>query len=262
MERGEYAKMRQLNELRQYAGKSVYHGYPVFHERLFAQIAELPQDEEGRLDFPVGAWHIRGHVNQVHNPRAHDMPTAEDELRFREMNLRTDTLGRPLHPWLKEMIEDTALGVVTGKGAFWNWGPNRTADPLLVHDEHILLIRRGDTGAWAFPGGFVDEGEHAAKTARRELWEETGVEIPDTILPQYVYDGPVTDLRTTANAWPHTTAVMFKLDPNTQRPIPIFSDEVEGGEWVPLDRAIGGDRLRGGHKVILELALGQTYPEY
>jgi 8-oxo-dGTP diphosphatase len=42
-------------------------------------------------------------------------------------------------------------------------------------DGRWLLIRRGDTGTWALPGGTVEWGETLRTTFDRELEEEAGV---------------------------------------------------------------------------------------
>jgi len=42
-------------------------------------------------------------------------------------------------------------------------------------DGSVLLIRRGDTGEWALPGGTVEWGEPLRATMVRELLEEAGV---------------------------------------------------------------------------------------
>src|SRR2546430_2514642 len=63
--------------------------------------------------------------------------------------------------------------------------PALTVDVVLATREdrpRVLLIRRKHdpfAGSWALPGGFVDEGEKLADTARRELKEETGHEVAD-----------------------------------------------------------------------------------
>ena len=48
-------------------------------------------------------------------------------------------------------------------------------------DEHILLNREFrmavDDYVYNFPAGLIDEGEEPEESAKRELWEETGLEL-------------------------------------------------------------------------------------
>jgi len=50
---------------------------------------------------------------------------------------------------------------------------------VIIEDSsgQVLLQRRSDTGHWGFPGGFMEPGETLEEAARREVREETGVDI-------------------------------------------------------------------------------------
>jgi ADP-ribose pyrophosphatase YjhB (NUDIX family) len=53
--------------------------------------------------------------------------------------------------------------------------PLAGAEAAVVREGRLLLIRRGDDGLWALPGGLVEVGETLAEAARRELQEEAGL---------------------------------------------------------------------------------------
>jgi 8-oxo-dGTP diphosphatase len=51
---------------------------------------------------------------------------------------------------------------------------------LVVHQGRLLLVKRAQApwaDCWDVPGGFCDDGEHPIETARREVREETGLDI-------------------------------------------------------------------------------------
>ena len=56
-----------------------------------------------------------------------------------------------------------------------------TASAVLVDDRgRVLLAKRGiepDKGKWDLPGGFLEAGEHPLDGLRRELREETGLDV-------------------------------------------------------------------------------------
>lgn len=57
------------------------------------------------------------------------------------------------------------------------------ASAIVVNDEgNILLHRRSDNDLWALPGGAMEIGESIAETARREVKEETGLDVK----PEYI----------------------------------------------------------------------------
>ncbi|KNE81657.1 MULTISPECIES: NUDIX hydrolase [Streptomyces] len=55
----------------------------------------------------------------------------------------------------------------------------------IVFDDarRVLLVRRADTGRWSIIGGIVEPGEQPARTAVREVYEETAVRcVPERLV--------------------------------------------------------------------------------
>jgi len=82
-------------------------------------------------------------------------------------------------------------------------GPRLAVDCIILIDGKVLLIRRRNPPhGWALPGGFVDYGETVEDAVRREMKEETGLDLAD--LRQFrVYSDPARDPRG------HVVSVVF-----------------------------------------------------
>jgi len=62
---------------------------------------------------------------------------------------------------------------------------------ILITDnqDRLLLMKRSDSGCWGLPGGAVEPGEIVENTARREVLEETGLQVWEMSLVG-VFSGP------------------------------------------------------------------------
>jgi len=70
-------------------------------------------------------------------------------------------------------------------------------DIVLVEGGRILLVKRGREpfrGEWAVPGGRIEEGETAEECAKREMKEETGLDV-EIIRLTGLYSDPKRDPR-------------------------------------------------------------------
>jgi 8-oxo-dGTP diphosphatase len=59
---------------------------------------------------------------------------------------------------------------------------------LIIHDRKVLLIRRGKEpykDHWSLPGGGVELGQRLRDAVKREVWEETGLEVEVGLVAGY-----------------------------------------------------------------------------
>ncbi|NJN85785.1 MAG: NUDIX hydrolase [Leptolyngbyaceae cyanobacterium SL_7_1] len=65
----------------------------------------------------------------------------------------------------------------------------------VLPDGQIVLVRRRDSGRWSLPGGMVDWGEDIPTTVKRELLEETGLDLVHINRLVGIYSAPDRDPR-------------------------------------------------------------------
>ncbi|NJO43461.1 MAG: NUDIX hydrolase [Cyanobacteria bacterium CRU_2_1] len=65
----------------------------------------------------------------------------------------------------------------------------------VLPDGRIVLVQRRDNGKWSMPGGIVDWGEDISTSVRRELAEETGLNLVKISRLIGVYSDPSRDPR-------------------------------------------------------------------
>jgi 8-oxo-dGTP diphosphatase len=116
----------------------------------------------------------------------------------------------------------------------------------------VLMVRRADApykGRWAFPGGFVDEGEDVERAARRELREETGVHGRWLRLEQLgAYTAPRRDPR-------HRVVSVSWLAAVPADVAATGGDDAAAADWLPVAEVVGSRRLAFDHSRILGDAL-------
>ena len=71
--------------------------------------------------------------------------------------------------------------------------PKVAAVALVVDGDGLVMVKRGvepQYGKWAFPSGYVDRGEVVEDAAKREVKEETGLDVElDQLIGVYSLEG-------------------------------------------------------------------------
>ncbi|MEN9354711.1 MAG: hypothetical protein RL318_2036 [Fibrobacterota bacterium] len=140
--------------------------------------------------------------------------------------------------------------------ARWGKGPFLTVDAVVKACDHILLIRRGarpGIGLRALPGGFLDPHEALEDGARRELLEETGLDLgalQATGTRMFAHPGRSARARIVTHA--------FLFEPVwTSLPEVTAADDALDARWIPISElAAMEDEFFGDHFHIIDQMLG------
>lgn len=110
-------------------------------------------------------------------------------------------------------------------------GVVKYADVLLFRGGKLLILQRvGEhmnyTPDWCIPGGHVDEGEDFRTAAQRELFEETGIDVPEGTLMEV-------GVAKTKNAEIHY--FMGHVDDESPAFVVVDGEEEIGSMWIDPD---------------------------
>ena len=123
-----------------------------------------------------------------------------------------------------------------------------TFRPTVDGSYEVLLIQRKHEpfkGMWAFPGGFVDEGEDPNDAVHRELEEET--KITGMKFSQLGFWGrPGRDPRG------HTVSLVYWGVSQNSDLTPEAADDAQKAEWFPIDHL---PELAFDHEGIIKVAI-------
>lgn len=111
---------------------------------------------------------------------------------------------------------------------------------VVIHDGHLLLIRRGRgpaVGQWSVPGGRVEWGETLAQAVEREVAEETGLTVRC---------GPFVGWVERMGAGHHYVIMDFQAD--VVGPVSAAlcaGDDAAEAAWIPLGEVPAVDLVDG-----------------
>lgn len=117
-------------------------------------------------------------------------------------------------------------------------------DAIIQNSSSILLIKRSNDpykNQFALPGGFVNKGETIEEAIKREVYEETSLEVhPIDILG--VYSDPKRDPRG------HMMTVVFIV--LVIRGNPSSGDDAKEISWIPIEK-INDIKIAFDHKLVI-----------
>ena len=126
---------------------------------------------------------------------------------------------------------------------------------LIINENgEVLLEKRSDNGQYCLPGGSIDFDETVTEGVKREVFEETGIELDEVSLfmvlsgkkEQFVYpNGDITD---------YVDLVFISYLKSQEKPIRLTHDnESSVLAFFPLEKIPEKELLRGTNRILNKL---------
>ncbi|MEN1967285.1 8-oxo-dGTP diphosphatase [Lentibacillus sp. N15] len=119
----------------------------------------------------------------------------------------------------------------------------RVTNCILIHDDHVLVIKKPRRGWYAIPGGKMEQGESIRESVTREFLEETSLVLEYPRLTG-VFTFNIYEREKIVQEWMMFTFVCY----NYNGKITSYCREGEL-EWIPLHRVQQLPMAEGDHKI-------------
>lgn len=190
---------------------------------LNAETLRQIADDHDEADFQMMHEYLK-YAGRDKKAELQDMMRNETELtdaQLLDLNFATKILPEPAK---SRAASIRAMAYASIKAE----APKHYADAILLREGQVFLVQRSinddfEPGAWAFPGGKIEDGELPESAAARELYEETTVQALE-----------VTPCETITNEDGSTSHYFF---------VPFFEmgdleledDELMAAQWFDID---------------------------
>ena len=148
-------------------------------------------------------------------------------------------------------MESEAMAICDECNGWLN--PALAADSAVRRGDEVLLIQRKYppmAGSWAFPGGFVEQGENPIDAAVRELKEETGLDGTEPKLLMVMGDADRDPRK-------HIVSIVYEIQVNEEQQ-PVAGDDAADARFWPINTLLSGEvEFAGDHLTILKNWLNQ-----